>query len=159
MPKTNRQKQRDYIAAKKAQGLKRLVLWVQPENVEAHRVAAEQPQALNRIRRRVEAEVERETRARVGARLDRRTERALLAQRRARARRLQAGSNRPPDMIRFLYRPPGKIRDRLKARGWEYDPVAAVWHLPDDPETWPDTERLLKDLEPYHIERLAEPLD
>ena len=159
MPKSNRQKQRDYIATQKAKGLKRLVLWVRPENVETHRIAAEQPQALNRIRRRVETEVERETRARVSARLDRRTERALLAQRRARARRQQASSNRPPEMIRFKVRPPGAVRNRLKAAGWFYDPVDVVWHLPENPEAWPATERLLDELEPYDIERLVKPLD
>ena len=155
----NREKQRKHVAAKKAQGLKRVVLWVRPEDAEAHKIAAEQPQALNRIRKTVEARIERETWARVAARLDRRTERALLAQRRAQARRLQAGSNRPPEKIRFKSRPPGKIRNRLKASGWLYDPVAAVWHLPEDPETWPASQRLLDELDAYDIEHLADPLD
>ena len=49
------------------------------------------------------------------------------------------------------------MRNRLKFAGWLYDPVAAVWHLPDDPARWPKTVRLLDELEKYGIERLALP--
>ena len=73
------------------------------------------------------------------------------------ARRMLAASNRPPELIRFLTRPPAISRNRLKSSGWLYDPVAAVWHLPDDPAQWPETERLLDELEQYGIERLALP--
>ncbi len=83
----------------------------------------------------------------------------MLAQKRAQARRQHAGSNRPPEMIRFRARPPAAVRNRLKASGWWYDPVAAVWHLPDEPEAWPATERLLDKLDAaYDIERLVDPL-
>ena len=40
---------RAYIAAKKAQGLKRLVLWVDPVAVDDLRLAAKQPHALARL--------------------------------------------------------------------------------------------------------------
>lgn len=159
MTKTSAQYQRDYIAAQKAKGLKRLVLWVQPEDVETFQLAAQQPHALGKLRKRIRTEIEPGIRDGLEADLTRKTRRALLAQRRARARRLQAGSNRPPEMIRFAKRPPGRLRNRLKAQGWDYDPVAAVWHLPDDPEAWPASERLLDELDAYDIERLAEPLD
>ena len=159
MTKTSAQYQRDYIAAQKAKGLKRLVLWVQPEDVETFQLAAQQPHALGKLRKRIRTEIEPGIRDGLEADLTRKTRRALLAQRRARARRLQAGSNRPPEMIRFANRPPGRLRNRLRAQGWDYDPVAAVWHLPDDPETWPASERLLDELDAYDIERLAEPLD
>ena len=115
------------------------------------------------VRAAIEAEIRQELEPQIerwiAADLTRKTRHALLAQRRARARRLQAGSNRPPEMIRFRKRPPGKERERLKDQGWEYDPVAAVWHLPEDPEAWPATEKLLDELETYDIERLVEPLD
>lgn len=159
MPKSNRQKQRDYIAAQKAKGLKRLVLWVQPEDVDTLRAATRQPHIMAELERRVRDEIIPEIRDQVERELLLRQRRAILAQKRAQVRRLQAGSNRLPELIRFAKRPPGDVRNRLKASGWIYDPVRAVWILPDDPETWPDTERLLNDLERYDIERLAEPLD
>ena len=155
----NREKQRKHVAAKKAQGLKRIVLWVQPEHVETHKIAAENPHALAQLRREVQARIEREMWDRVAAKMERRVERAFLAQKRAQVRRQQTGSNRPPERVRFKARPPGAIRNRLKAAGALYNPVAAVWELPDDPEAWPAIERLLDDLEPYGIERLSKPLD
>ena len=56
----NRGKQRRHVATKKARGLKRVVLWVQPEHVETHKIAAENPHALAPLRREVEARIERE---------------------------------------------------------------------------------------------------
>ena len=159
MPKTNAQKQRDYIAAQKAKGLKRVVLWLQPEDVDLFQTAAQNPHAIAKLRRRIRAEIEPDIRKKVEAELTRKTHRAMIVQKRAQARRLQAGSNRPPELIRFKSRPPGAVRNRLKAAGWWWDTVAAVWHLPDDPAAWPATERLLDELEPHGIERLAKPLD
>ncbi len=72
------------------------------------------------------------------ARLRQKTERAMLVQKRAQAR------------------PPATVRNRLKAAGWLYDPVAAVWHLPTDPEEWAAARRLLDELEQYDIQRLAQ---
>lgn len=157
--KQNREKQRRYTAAKKAQGLKRIVLWVQPEDVVSLRLAAKQPHALAQQRAKVEAEIERQMWGKVAAKLERRTERAMLAQKRAQARRQTAGSNRPPELIRFERRPPGAVRNRIKAAGWVYDPVAVVWHLPDNPEVWPDVQKLLDALDGYGIEHLSKPLD
>lgn len=160
MTKTSAQYQRDYIAAQKAKGFKRLVLWVQPEDVETFQLAAQQPHAMAKLRRRIRTEIEPTIRDSVNAELTRKTRRAMLAHERAKARRLQAGSNRPPEMIRFAKRPPAKLRNRLKdVEGWWYDGVKAVWHLPDDPEAWPATQKLLDELDAYDIERLAEPLD
>ena len=59
-PKSSLENQRRFIAEKKAQGLKRLTLWVKPEDVEAHQLAAQQPHALNRLSKAVEAEIERQ---------------------------------------------------------------------------------------------------
>ena len=154
---TSAEKQRRFVAAKRAAGLKRLVLWVQPEDVEAVRLVARQPHALARYRAEVERELRPKIESKISGRLERRTMRAMLVQRRAQARRTLAGSNRPPELVRFLTRPPAKIRNRLKSSGWLYDPVACVWHLPDDPAQWPETERLLDELEQYGIERLALP--
>ena len=47
---------------------------------------------------------------------------------------------------------------RHKSSGWLYDPVACVWHLPDDPKKWLDTVRLLVELEEYSPEPFALPL-
>ena len=154
---TSAEKQRRFVAAKRAAGLKRLVLWVQPEDVEAVRLVARQPHAMARLAARTERELRPKIESKISARLERRTMRAMLVQRRAQARRTLAGSNRPPELVRFLTRPPAKIRNQLKSSGWLYDPVACVWHLPDDPAQWPETERLLVELEKYGIERLALP--
>ena len=162
-PNDKHKNQRKFIAARKAEGLERLILWVKPEDKSALKEIARQPHAIAKRRAEIEAEIRRELgpqiKKRVEAELTRKTRRAMLAQKRAQARRQQAGSNRPPEMIRFKTRPPGAVRNRLKADGWWYDTVAAVWHLPNDPETWPATERLLDELDAaYGIERLVEPL-
>ena len=158
-PKSSLENQRKFIAEKKAQGLKRLTLWVKPEDVEAHQLAAQQPHALNRLRKKVERELRPQIETKVAAELERKTRRAMLIQKRAQARRQTAGSNRPPELIRFERRPPAVMRNRVKDAGWSYDPVAAVWHLPEDPEAWPDVQKLLDELDGYGIQRLSKPLD
>ena len=162
MSKNSAKRQRDFVAAKRALGLKRVVLWVEPEAVPDLRLAARQPHALSKLRQEVEAElrpkIELEVRQRITGKLERRTERAMLAQRRAQVRRQQARSNRPPELVRFKSRPPAALRNRLKAAGWLYDPVAAVWHLPNDPDQWPATETMLDELGAYGIERLVSSL-
>ena len=159
---TSAEKQRKFIAAKKAAGLKRLVLWVRPEDVEAVRLVARQPHVLARHRVKVERDlrskfekdfgpkIERE----VSERLDRKTTLAMRRQRRAQVRRMDEFSNLKPEMIRFLTKPPAILRNELKYSGWLYDPVANVWHLPNDPADWLRTDRLLGELQPYRIERL-----
>lgn len=151
----NLENQHRFVEAKKAQGLKRVILWARPEDEEALRLAARQPHALAKLRRRVEKELERELRAEVAEKLRRRTERALLAQARAAARLHPAESNRPPPRVRFERIPPASERNRLKAAGWRYDPVAAVWHTPDDPALWSATEALLGALAAYGVLGLA----
>ena len=150
--------QRKFVAAKKAAGLERLILWVRPEDKESLKVISQQPHAMARYRAEVERELRPKIESKISRRLERRTMRAMLVQRRAQARRTLAGSNRPPELIRFLKKPSGAVRNQLKSAGWLYDPVAAVWHLPDDPKKWPETERLLDELEKYSIERLSLPL-
>lgn len=144
MSSRNRENQRRFIATRKAQGLKRLVLWVAPEQVEDMRLVAKQPHALARLRRQIIEDLRPKIERQVRDELARKTRRAMLAQKRAQARRQQAGSNRPPEMIRFTQRPPAALRNRLKAAGWLYDPVAALWHLPDDPGLWDASEALLR---------------
>ena len=150
--------QRKFVAAKKAAGLERLILWVRPEDKESLKVICQQPHAMARLAAQVERELRPKIESKISRRLERRTMRAMLVQRRAQARRTLAGSNRPPELVRFLTRPPAKIRNQLKSSGWLYDPVASVWHLPDDPKKWPETVRLLDELEQYSIERLSLPL-
>lgn len=159
MSEENRTYQRRYADARKAEGRKRIALWVREEDIDDLRLAARQSQALSKLKRQVIADLRPKIEAQVAGELTRKTRRAMLAQRRAQARRQAAGSNRPPELIRFVTRPPATVRNRLKAAGWLYDPIGAVWHLPDDPATWPATERLLDELDAYDIERLAEPLD
>ena len=155
--------QRKFIETRKAEGLERLTLWVKPEDKPALKEIARQPHAIAKRLAQIEAEIRRELgpriEARVAAELKRKTRRAMIAQKRAQARRQQAGANRPPERIRFKARPPGEACNRLKAIGALYNPVAAVWELPDDPEAWPAIERLLDELDRYGIERLSKPLD
>ena len=97
MTKPNAQYQRAYIAAKKARGLKRLVLWVEPEAVDDLRLAAKQPHALARLKRAVQDELKPEIERQVRHHLTRTTRRAMLAQRRAQVRRQAGERNRPPE--------------------------------------------------------------
>ena len=149
--------QRKFVAAKKAAGLERLNLWVRPEDKESLKMISQQPHAMVRYRAKIERDLRPKIEREISARLKRRTMRAMLVQRRAQARRTLAGSNHPPELIRFLTKPPAVVRNDLKYAGWLYDPVAAVWHLPDHPADWPRTVRLLVELEQYGIERLALP--
>ena len=69
---------------------------MQPEDVETFRLAAWNSHAPGRLRARTGTEIEPRVRDRVDAELTRKTRRAMLARKRAQARRLEAGSNRPP---------------------------------------------------------------
>ena len=157
----NRENQERFAQAQKELGLKRLMLWVRPEDADTLKLAAKQPHSLAALRKKIEAELERELRPivkkKVEAKLRRRTERALLVQKRSQARKRLSGSNRPPECIRFNRVPPAALRGRLKASGWLYDPVAVIWHLPEDPNLYAASEALLRDLEAYEIERLDRP--
>ena len=150
--------QRKFVAARKAAGLERLILWVRPEDKDRLKVISRQPHAMARLAAQIERELRPKIESKISGRLERRTMRAMLVQRRAQARRTLAGSNRPPELVRFLTKPSGAVRNQLKSSGWLYDPVACVWHLPDDPAQWPETERLLDELDSYSIERLSLPL-
>ena len=81
----------------------------------------------------------------------------MLVQRRAEGRQRPLEANRPPVCIRFTHKPPAATRARLKAAGWLYDPVAAIWHLPDDPALWEATEALLAALAPFPYLALSKP--
>ena len=59
---TNLENQRRFVAAKKAQGLRKLVLWVRPEDVEAVQEIACQPRAIAKRHKQVQARIERELR-------------------------------------------------------------------------------------------------
>ena len=151
------QHQRKFVAAKKAAGLKRLVLWVRPEDKERLKVICRQPHAMARLAARTERHLRPKIESKISARLERMTMRAMLLQRRAQARRRLLAGNRPPELIRFLKKPSGAVRNQLTSAGWLYDPVACVWHLPDDPKKWLDTVRLLVELEKYSPEPFALP--
>ena len=124
----------------KAEGRRQIHLWVKNEDVAAIQEAARTGHGLAR-------------------RLELRTQRALLAQARAEAREHPADSNAPPARVRFAYRPPRGFRRRCRAAGWRYDPVAAVWHLPEDPGRWDAALELLAEAEAAGrpFERLGPP--
>ena len=155
--------QNNFIARRKAEGLERLVLWVKPEHKEAFKLLSRQPHAISRHLAAFEREFKREVAPKVKERIEnqlaRKTRRAMIVQKRAQARRLQAGSNQRPEMVRFKYTPPGAFRNRLKEAGWIYDPIRVVWMLPDDSETWHITQKLINEADPDFIELLIEPLD
>ena len=157
----NRVNQQRFAQAQKEMGLKRLMLWVRPEDADTLKLAAKQPHSLAALRKKIEVELERELRPivkkKVEAKLRRRTERALLVQKRSQARKRLSGSNKPPECVRFNRIPPAALRDRLRAAEWLYDPVAVIWHLPDDPGAYGTSEALLRDLEAYDIEKLDKP--
>jgi hypothetical protein len=94
--RTNAGNQRRYVAARKARGLKRLILRVRPEDYAMLKDITRQPHAIAAMRDRVRAEVEAELRpvieAKVRAEMTRRTRRAFLVQKRALVRRQLQGS-------------------------------------------------------------------
>ena len=157
------ERQHRFVEAQKAAGLRRVVLWARPEDVDALKLAAKQPHSLAKLREEVRADLrktlEPAIKLQVEAELRRKTERAMLLQRRAQARRALSGANRPPECIRFENTPPAARRNALKAAGWLWDPVAMVWHLPTDPASYEATERLLDALEPFGVVRLTKTED
>ena len=159
--KKNTENQKRFIEAKKSEGLARVILWARPEDIESLKMIAQQPHSIAKLRKKVEAETVRKIgpkiRAQVKAELLRKTRRAMLIQKRAIAQRQKAGSNTPPEAIRFSRRPPATIRNTLKSEGWLFDPVAVVWHLPNDPSKWPEVQRLLDRLEEFGIIKLTIP--
>lgn len=148
-----------HAARMKAEGRRQIHLWVRDEDVAALQEAARSGHGLARLRAEALAKVETEVREAVTERLELRTERALLAQARAEARQHPAGSNAPPARIRLGRRPPGTFRRRCREAGWRYDPVAAVWHLPDDPGRWAVASALIEEAEAagLPVEKLATP--
>ncbi|RED10687.1 hypothetical protein [Pontivivens insulae] len=151
---------RRFVEAKKQQGLKRVILWARPEDIPMLKDIARQPHAIAAMRDKVAGEIEAELRPvlekKIARQMEVRTRRAMLVQKRAQVRRQQAGSNRPPDGVRFQLKPPGAVRQRIKQAGWLYDPVAAVWHLPEDPSHWDNAEALMAELDViYGVERLV----
>lgn len=159
--KKNTENQKRFIEAKRSEGLTRVILWARPEDIESLKMIAQQPHSIAKLRKQVEAETVRrigpKIREQVKAELLRKTRRALLIQSRAYAQRQKAGSNTPPEAIRFTRRPPAAIRNTLKSGGWLFDPVAVVWHLPNDPSKWQEVQRLLDRLEEFGITKLTIP--
>jgi hypothetical protein len=151
--KTNTENQKRFVDAKKDQGLKRVILWARPEDVDALKTIARQPHSIAKLRNKVERELiktmQPKIREKVAEQLTKKTRRAMLIQKRAAALRQPASSNAPPETIRFGSKPEARIRDKLKSGGWLYDPVAAVWHLPTDPAHWPEVQQLLDQLTMY----------
>ena len=160
MEKTkNLENQKRFVEAKKNAGLKRVVLWARPEDVDALKTIARQPHAIAKLAKKVERELRPVIEQKIAGQLEAKTRRAMLTQKRAAAQRHPASSNSPPALIRFAFRPPAAVRDKIKAAGWLYDPVAAVWHLPEDPKQWPTVQGLLDELAPYGVTPLANPQD
>ena len=164
MEKTaNTENQKRFIASKKLQGLKRVILWARPEDVEALKAIARQPHSIAKLRKKVERELVKkmqpEIREKIARQLTQKTRRAMLAQKRAAALQLPVSSNAPPELIRFGSKPDVAIRDKMKTAGWLYDPVAAVWRLPSDPVLWPEVQKLLDQLTPYGVIALLKPKD
>ena len=159
--KKNTENQKRFIEAKRSEGLTRVILWARPEDIESLKMIAQQPHSIAKLRKQVEAETVRrigpKIREQVKAELLRKTRRALLIQSRAYAQRQKVGSNTPPEAIRFTRRPPPAIRNTLKSGGWLFDPVAVVWHLPNDPSKWQEVQQLLDRLEEFGITKLTIP--
>lgn len=131
-----------------AQGRRRVELWIRADQVAEFQEAARTGHGLARLRREALADVRREVRKSCAAELRRRTRKALLVQARKEARAVPAGANAPPSRVRFGVRPPMLVRWALRELGWRYDPVAAVWIVPqDDPATWDRSLRVLGELE------------
>ena len=57
--KTNLQNQHKFVAKKKAKGLKRVILWVRPEDVESLKEIALQPHAIAKRKAEIETELKR----------------------------------------------------------------------------------------------------
>ena len=57
--KTNLQNYNKFVAKKKEQGLKRLILWVRPEDVESLKEIALQPHTIAKLKREIETELKR----------------------------------------------------------------------------------------------------
>ena len=153
----NLRNQKRFVEAKKAEGLKRVVLWARPEDVDALKTIARQPHAIAKLCKKVEEELRPAIKRKITAQLERKTRRSMYAQKRAAARQHLASSNSPPDMIRFERIPPEAVRSQLRREGWLYDPVASVWHLPTDPDKWPQVMELLDLVAQYDVTHLAHP--
>ena len=113
--------QKKFIAKQQAAGLKRVIQWARPEDIDDLKLAAQQPHSLAKLRAQIEtdirAELEPKIRVKVAAELKRKTERAMLVQKRKAARLQPADSNAPPERLRFKARPPGSIRKARKRAG------------------------------------------
>lgn len=123
----------------------RLSLWARVEVAEAHQLAAWTPHALARLRDRLAADLASVVRRRVALRMARQADNAREMQERMRR----------PARIRFKTRPPATARNRLKDAGWRYDPAGDVWQCPPDAARRDASARLLDELEPYGVLRLA----
>ena len=121
----NLERQNRYVDRQKAQGMKRLILWVPEEDAEKIKLCTRQPHALAQLRKEIEAEVRatlaKKIERQVYTRIAKKVERSILVQRRSQARREAVKQNSPPDCVRFAKRPPAAQRQALKDAGWVYD--------------------------------------
>ena len=162
MSKTNSyENQKRFLQAKKDQGLKRVILWARPEDVDSLKTIARQPHAIAKLRKKVEGELTRKLKSElepaIRNQLRRKTLRAFLLEKRKTSRQHPHTSNSPPPLIRFNHRPPKEVREKVRAAGGIYDPVACVWHLPSDPSEWSAVQKLLDELDEYSVTPLAFP--
>lgn len=152
-------------AARQANGLRQVTVWVREEDAETLRLFVKQPHALSAIRESLRAEVTDELRAelkenlkpkitqQVRQKLTRSIQRAIKLQERSKYKRIEnVIKNTPPSFIRFHKKPPVEVRELLKKGGWIYNPVAQVWITPKNESEWEEVEKLLIILAKYEVE-------
>lgn len=123
---------RDWRAAKERNGLKRIEVWVRPEDVAALREAARSPHALSRLRKKVRAEVRAELDVEAMRVLRRKARRDVLRQIRRDVQRVAAGSNAMPMFVKVTPPPPPVVVRLMRRSRMTFDPVRAIWSVPHD---------------------------
>ena len=161
----NLERQHKFIERKKANGMKRLVLWVAEEDVDDLKLCARQPHTLAKYRKAIETEVIADLKKRVErqmyTKIAKKVEKSILAQRRYQARRMPANKKLVPPCIKFKKEPPAVIRHALLDAGWVYDVADAIWHLPTDPIGYSKSNALIESMtewEPIKLEK-PDPMD
>ena len=127
----------------KAEGRKRVEMWIKAEHVAEFQEAARMGHGLARLRKEALAAVTAEVRKECAVTLREKIRWAMQRQLRAESRTWPEGSNAMPPRVRFQVRPPAEIRRMARRRGWRWERVSGTWWLPTDPKTWAGSEDVL----------------
>lgn len=150
--------QRRYRERQKERGLKQVLLWVKPEDVDLIKEAAESPHMMARLRKEVRAKVEKDIRSREWRTLHRKQRRDLLRQARRTVQLIKGGDNEwSPMGVRISPRPTEHLVTMMRRNMWTWDPVIAVWRLPWMHERYASSIAMCRELERsgYVIEWMA----